>query len=226
MKRSFEKIRAVIIRWLVLFLSILIGFCILLIRARPIVISYAQSHAKALMISAFDSAVKTAITSLDYRYNDVAVISRTNDNIVSSIEIDYQKLNVLRAEISSWITQESQKNADNIISIPLGSLLGSEYTAGYGPNINFRLKFSQMPVLDFSSKFTSAGINSVFHQIIINADLSCSIIMLGADKSFSVKLTAVAAQTVISGAVPDNFTNVIETPESNVADDIFNFSEK
>ena len=226
MSRSFKKIRAVIIRWCVLLLSILIGFCILLIRARPIVISYAQCHAKALMISAFDSAVKSSIASLDYKYNDVAVISRTNDNLVSSIEIDYQKLNVLRAEISSRITQESQKNADSIISIPLGSLLGSEYTAGYGPNINFRLKFSQMPVLDFSSKFTSAGINSVFHQIIINADLSCSIIMLGADKSFSVKLTAVAAQTVISGVVPDNFTNVIETPESNVADDIFNFSEK
>ena len=48
--------------------------------------------------------------------------------------------------------------------------------------------------------------------------------MLGADKTFSVELTTVVAQTVISGAVPDNFTNVIETPESNVADDIFNFS--
>ena len=224
--RRFKNIKAVLIRWLVFISALLAGLCVLLIRARPIVISYAQSHAKALMISAFDSAVKSAITNLNYKYSDVAVITRTDDNLVSSIEIDYQKLNILRAGISEKITAESQKNSDNTISIPLGSLLGSEYTAGYGPDINFRLKFSQMPVLDFKSVFTSAGINSVFHQIIINADLSCSIIMLGADKSFSVKMTATVAQTVISGAVPGNFTNVVETPASNVADDIFNYSQK
>ena len=219
-------IKIVLYRWLFVLLSFLIVLCILLARARPIVISYAQSHAKALMISAFDNAVNSAISSLNYNYGDMAVITRSQDNLVSSIEIDYQKLNILRSEISSRISKESKKHSDNTLYIPLGSLLGSEYTAGYGPNIKFKLKFSQMPVLDFKSKFTSAGINSVLHQIIINADLSCSIIMLGADKSFSVNLTAIAAQTVISGAVPDNFTNVVETPSSNVADDIFNFSNK
>lgn len=224
MKFRINVLKTVIFRWLIVFLIIFLAFTVCLIRARPIVIAYAKSHAKAQMISAFDEAVKSAVGSLDYRYSDMAVITRLDDNTVGSIEIDYQKLNILRAEISRMITEKTNAKAENILHIPIGTLLGSEYTTGYGPKIKFKMQFSQMPVLDFESKFTSAGINSVFHQIIIKANLSGGIIMLGADKTFSVELTTVVAQTVISGAVPDNFTNVIETPESNVADDIFNFS--
>ena len=224
MKFRKNVIKSVLIRWFIVILALIIMLSVLLLRARPIIISYAQSHAKSVMINAFNDAVKHAITSLDYGYGDMAVITRTKENLVTSIEIDYQKLNILRAEISNQISKYSILNSDNTLNIPIGTLLGSEYTSGYGPAVKIKLRFSQMPILDFKSNFTSAGINMVLHQIIITADLSCSIVMLGADKAFSVKMTAIAAQTVISGAVPDNFTNVIETPNSNIADDIFNYS--
>ena len=223
-KLKKSRLKSVLLRWFIVFFALFTVFCIILIRARPIVISYAQSQAKALMILAFDSAVSNSISKLAFTYDDIAVISRNGDNSVSSIEIDYQKLNLLRAEISQQITKEALEKSDNVLSIPLGTLLGSEYTTGYGPAKQFRMKFSQIPMLDFSSRFTSAGINSIFHQIIIKADLSCGIIMLGADKSFSISLSAIVAQTVISGIVPGSFTNVVETPGSNIADDIFNFS--
>lgn len=225
MKNRVNNAKSIIIRWMIVLLLLLSIFVVLLMKARPIVISYAQSQAKSQMIYAFDEAVKTAMLSLDYAYNDLAVVTRKDDNMVSSIEIDYKRLNVLRSEISQKISEALNKRTDNILNIPIGTLLGNEYTTGYGPKIKFKMKFSQIPVLDFKSNFTSAGINSILHQIIIKADLTGSIIMLGADKSFSVSLTTIAAQTVISGAVPDSFTNVNETPDSNVADDIFNFSQ-
>ncbi|MBO4694266.1 MAG: sporulation protein YunB [Clostridia bacterium] len=225
MKSKIGAFKAVLFRWLFVALAITLILAIVIIRARPIVISYAQSHAKAQMISAFDVAVKSALLSLEYSYNDLAVVTRLSDNTVSSIEIDYAKLNTLRSEISKTISDEIYKKSENVLKIPIGTLLGSEYTTGYGPYIKFKLKFSHIPLLDFESNFRAAGINSVFHQIIIKANLSCGIIMLGADKTFSVDLSAIAAQTVIQGAVPDNFTNVVETPDSTVADDIFNFSQ-
>ena len=178
------------------------------------------------MISAFDDAVKTAISKLNYDYGDMAVVSRGDGNMVTSIEVDYAKLNTLRAEISATVYDTMAQKSDNQLYIPLGSLLGNEYTAGYGPRIKFNIQFLQIPRLDFESKFLAAGINNVFHQINIKAQLSYSIIMHGVDDTFTVSMTAIAAQTVIAGAVPDNFTNVIETPENNVADDIFNFSSK
>ncbi|MBO4733533.1 MAG: sporulation protein YunB [Clostridia bacterium] len=176
------------------------------------------------MVTAFDEAVRRAVNRLDYSYYDMAVITRTGDNLVSSIEIDYAKLNILRAEISKSVHEILCKKSNNTFYIPLGSLLGNEYTAGYGPDIKFKMQFTDISRLDFESSFYSAGINNVLHQINIKADLSYSIIMHGADETFSVGMTAVAAQTVIAGAIPENFTNVVETPDSNVADDIFNFA--
>ena len=223
MKR--DALKPVLLRWLMLISALTVALIILLLRARPVVLAYAQNRAKALMISAFDEAVKSAVVSLDFKYSDIAVIVRGEDNNVNSIEIDYQKLNLLRAEISKQISETLGRSEDGDLSIPLGTLLGNEYISGYGPTLNFKMRYSHVPVLDFESKFTSAGINSVFHQIIIKANLSCGVLMLGASNNFSVELSAIAAQTVISGVVPNSFTNVVETPGSNVADDIFNFSD-
>ncbi|MBR4910775.1 MAG: sporulation protein YunB [Clostridia bacterium] len=195
----------------------------IIINGRPAVRAYAETRARSIMISAFDGAVKSALTSLGYGYGDMAVVTRTSDNQVSSIEIDYQKLNILRAEISSRVYEEMSNRSSNSISIPLGTLLGSEYTAGYGPGIRFKIQFLQIPQLDYESKFLNAGINNILHRINITADLSYSIVMAGVDETFTVHLTAVAAQTVIMGVVPNSFTNVVETAESDTADDIFEF---
>ena len=109
-----KDLKSVLFRWLIVVIACILVFAVCLFRARPIVIAYAQSHAKAQMIAAFDEAVKSAITSLDYKYADMAVITRLNDNTVSSIEIDYQKLNILRAEISRIISEKTNEKSDNI----------------------------------------------------------------------------------------------------------------
>ena len=221
-----NSLKPILLRWLAVILAFISVVIVFMIRSRPVVLSYAKTRAESIMVSAFDEAVKTAITKLNYSYDDMTVITRDSNNFVRSIEIDYGKLNTLRAEISKSVYDTMAEKSDNRLYIPLGSLLGNEYTAGYGPRIKFNIRFLQIPRLNFESDFKAAGINNVFHQINIIADLSYCIIMHGVDETFTVRMSAVAAQTVIAGAVPDNFTNVIETPESNVADDIFNFANK
>ena len=213
-----------VIRWLILIFSIIIAVTVFMVRSRPTVLAYAKTRAESIMTSAFDEAVQAAIRNLNYSYSDMAVITRGKDNLVTSVEIDYLKLNLLRAEISKRVYDIMAQKSDNKLCIPLGTLLGNEYTAGYGPDIRFNIQFLQIPSLDFGTKLLSAGINNVLHQITVKARLSYSVVMRGVDETFSVSLTAIAAQTVIAGAVPENFTNVTETPESNIADDIFNFS--
>ena len=224
MVRKKSVLKSILLRWMAIFLCLILFAVIFMIRSRPVIISYAKTRAQSIMVTAFDEAVRRAVNRLDYSYYDMAVITRTGDNLVSSIEIDYAKLNILRAEISKSVHEILCKKSNNTFYIPLGSLLGNEYTAGYGPDIKFKMQFTDISRLDFESSFYSAGINNVLHQINIKADLSYSIIMHGADETFSVGMTAVAAQTVIAGAIPENFTNVVETPDSNVADDIFNFA--
>ena len=85
------------------------------------------------------------------------------------------------------------------------------------------MQLTETAVIDFESKLEDAGINSVMHQIIIKIDVNASVLMMGCTDGFSVSTTAIAAQTVIAGEVPDSFTNVIEYPNNDLADEIFNF---
>lgn len=219
-------IKSVAVKWLAVLVVLTIPIIVFMVRSRPVILSYMRSRAESIMTAAFDEAVKSAINILDYKYSDMAVITRNSDGLVTSVEIDYEKLNLLRAEISTQVYKIMGEKSNNVIKIPIGSLLGNEYTAGYGPSIIFKCSYLQIPLLDFNSKFTAAGINNVFHQININARLSYSVVSHGVDETFTVNLCATAAQTIIIGAVPSNFTNVIETPQSEIADDIFNYSNK
>ena len=49
--------------------------------------------------------------------------------------------------------------------------------------------------------------------------------MVGYTKGFKISTSALAAQTVIAGNVPDSFTQVEEHPGDDIADEIFNYAE-
>lgn len=87
------------------------------------------------------------------------------------------------------------------------------------------MQLTETAILDFESEFISAGINNVLHRIIIKIDVNASVLMLGCTDGFKVSTTAIAAQTVIAGEVPDAFTNVIEYPNNDLADELFNFGD-
>ncbi|MEE0807945.1 MAG: sporulation protein YunB, partial [Acutalibacteraceae bacterium] len=96
---------------------------------------------------------------------------------------------------------------------------------GYGPQIKFKMRLTETAILDFESKVIDAGINNVLHQIIINIDINANVLMVGYTKGFKISTSALAAQTVIAGSVPDSFTRVEEHPGDDIADEIFNYAE-
>ena len=70
---------------------------------------------------------------------------------------------------------------------------------------------------NFSHEFKSVGINQVLHIIMIDMSISGSFVMIGYRGGVTAATSAIAAQTVISGAVPGAYTNVIESENDNTA---------
>lgn len=216
---------SVLKRWLVLMLCVAIVFIGSFFSVKPFVFSYAKSEAETIIINAANDAVLNVLAKNDITYNNLSNVSRDAEGMITGIEIDIEKVNRLKSQISSEMSRIiSQKNKYDL-NIPVGTLIGSEYTTGYGPKIRFKMQLTETAILDFESCFNSAGINNVLHQIIIKIDVKASVLMMGGTDGFSVSTTALAAQTVIAGGVPDSFTNVIEYPENDLADEIFNFGE-
>ena len=212
-------------RWFVVLLCLCFVSICCFISVKPFVFTYAKSEAETIILNAANTAVLNIIEKNGISYSDISNVSRQDDGVITGIEIDIEKVNLLKSQISNELARIIAENNKYDLFVPLGTLFGNEYTTGYGPNVRFKMQLTETAILDFESKFTSAGINNVLHQIIINIDVKASVLMMGCTDGFSVSTKALAAQTVISGTVPDSYTNVIEYPNNDLADELFNFGD-
>ncbi len=197
----------------------------LIYSVKPLVFVFAKSRAETIILNAANRAIINILNDNDITYSDIAVISRDSQNNITGIEIDINKINLLKSLVSIEMSENISDEDTYELNIPIGTLIGSEYTTGFGPKIKFKMQLTETAVVDFESRFESSGINSVLHQILINIDVTASVLMMGFTQGFNISTSAIAAQTVISGYVPDNFTNVDEYPGGDIADEIFNYAE-
>ena len=226
MRKRFKKQTVTLIkRWMAVIFCLVLAFIICVISVKPFVFTYAKSEAETIILNAANEAVLNVLNKNDIKYSDISIISRDDSGAITGIEINVEKVNLLKSSLSNEISRIVSAKNKYDLNIPIGSLFGSEYTTGYGPQIKFKMQLTETAILDFESRFESAGINNVLHQIIIKIDVNVSILMMGCTDSFSVSTTALAAQTIISGEVPDSFTNVIEQPNNDLADEVFNFGD-
>lgn len=226
MRKKLKKQTITLIkRWVILIFCLVLAFVICVISVKPFVFTYAKSEAETIVLNAANEAVLNVLDKNNIKYSDISIISRDDNGAITGIEINIEKVNLLKSSLSNEISRIVSTKNKYDLNIPIGSLFGNEYTTGYGPKIKFKMQLTETAILDFESHFESAGINNVLHQIIIKIDVTASILMMGCTDSFSVSTTALAAQTVISGEVPDSFTNVIEQPNNDLADEVFNFGD-
>ncbi len=212
-------------RWVFVALAVFLIFVFCFISVKPFVFVYAKSEAETILLNAANRAVLNVLEKNNISYSAMSNVSRDGEGLITGIEIDIEKVNLLKSQISNELARLVSQNNKYDLYIPVGTLFGNEYTTGYGPRIHFKMQLTETAIVDFKSSFTSAGINNVLHQILITIKINASVLLMGFTDSFSVNTTAIAAQTVIAGAVPDSFTNVIEHPNDDIADEIFNYAD-
>ena len=179
----------------------------ILIRARPMIYDVAVSNAETLALRLTDTAVSRVLDGEKIEYDSIITLNHSEDGAVNSLEVNPLMINRLKTEISSEVSRLVSESPECPVVFPIGSLIGGEYTAGLGPMLNF----------------ISSGINQVLHQILLEIKVNGSVLSVGSRYPFSTSTSAIAAQSVIVGAVPDAFTNVIENPYNDIAGYIFDY---
>ena len=183
----------------------------------PVIKRYAESVAETVMLNSANEAVITVLKDEDITYDEIAKLSRAEDGTVQSLEIDVYKINNLKSRISNEISRIIGGREEYKVSIPAGSFFDTPYTSGIGPKIPFKMQMTTTAFVDFTHEFRSAGINQVLHLIHIKINIRGSFVTAWYTGGISTQTTAIAAQTVIVGATPDAFTNVIEDVDDNTA---------
>ena len=192
------------------------------LRLRELVKAFAKSEIKTALINATNRSCERILSDNAVSYDDLAVISRDESGLATSVEIDTVSANLLKATLTNEIAKELALISTRTISVPLCAAFGIYYTSFKTPTISYTVHITTTVTSDFKSNFYSAGINQVLHQIVLNVGLESDIAMLSEKTENSFSTNFLIAQTVIVGAVPEAFTEV-KNATDEVMEDIFDF---
>lgn len=203
--------------WLILILVLIIIIGICYFKTLPVIKGYSESVAETIMLNTANEAVINVLKDENISYNDIAVLSKNESGMVQSLEIDIYKINNLKSRISNEISKIINNREEFNIFVPIGSFFSTPYTSGIGPKIPFKMQLTSTAFVDFTHEFKAAGINQVLHLIHVKIRIKGSFVTAWYKGGISTETSIIAAQTVIVGAVPDAFTNVIEDIDDNTA---------
>jgi sporulation protein YunB len=221
LKRKGKNFRLIYIAISIL-LIFLIFFVSLDKRLRPIITDYSASVGETLMIKLVDETVAQIFEEEGVEYDDLVTLSRDENGNVTSLQINTAKINYIKSNISVMVAEKIAQKERYTLKIPLGTIIGNEYTVGRGPDIKFKMQITTTVIADFESRFYSAGINQALHQIHIKVKMNGQTVIPWYRSAFNLETSVIAAETVIVGITPDAYTNVIESG-TDVTEDVFDF---
>ena len=181
---------------------------------RPILVSLATTRVSNMVNRIVSEAVDEAIEGGNIRYSDLITFEKDNNGQITAIYSNMAAFNRLQSKILDIILARIDQVSARELSIPVGRLTGSVLLAGRGPRISVRMESVGSSSANFENEFASAGINQTKHQIVLNIDVSVSILLPGFSTATTVSNAVTVAETVIVGAVPDTYTYFSSTPES------------
>lgn len=206
---------------------ILTGTLILLICVdgfvRAVIRGYPMSVASGVMLDYMDKAMQNVMKTAAFDASKVDRVIYGEDGQVLSIETDTVALTGIKTSFAGELNRLLNEYGNTIrISVPLGTLIGNEYTIGRGPKISFRLQYSWSVTTDLESSFGEAGINNSLHTITMNVTNHLFIVIPWGNSVQDVSTEYILAETVIVGKVPEAYTNVYDGA-GDVVDDLFNY---
>lgn len=203
---------------------LLVGVVALLITVdgvvRSVISDYPMNVSSGVITNMMDNAMDRVLSESNLSPNAVDNVVYNENGAVLGIETDTSQLTRIKTEFTKKFNELLYKQGDILkISVPIGTLIGHEYTVGRGPKISFNLQFTCTVSSELKSTFSDAGVNNTLHTIELCVTNNIYIIIPWGHNSRTVNTKYIISQTVIVGDIPDAFTN-INGANDEITDDI------
>lgn len=189
-------------------LLILTTFFLIDGKIRPVIQSIAESQARNMTMQAVNEAVLEALGQAGVAYGELVTIHKEETGRITSIETNVVQANSLQAQIGNGIARRIAEAKSYEISIPIGSLSGSELLLGRGPSLKLKMTLEASTILQLRNQFTEAGVNQTHHQVMLDIQTHVLFITPDSYEPTEVKTSVCIAETVIVGEVPQVYAGV------------------
>ncbi len=174
---------------------------IVLPRGAEILHSYAETN----MFEILNSTIEEVTEKYSADYNTLVNISYTPDGDISTVSVNYSIVNEMKSEIAMIVSQKLNKQDEIPVYVPLGAFCNNIFLMGKGPRIKFILVQRGCVQADFEHGFEAAGVNQVMHTLKVTLDADVALMLPFYDTHTYMKTSAILAQTVINGDIPDYY---------------------
>lgn len=187
-----------------------IGLALLVISAldralRPVVTALAQAKTENVVTGIINDAVMETLAAEAVVYQDLVTLDRDNAGQVTVLAADAVKTNLLRTQILEHVLDKVDSLNNEDLGIPLGSITGLSTASDWGPDLPVEVLTAATPTAEFRNVFTSEGINQTLHQIMLDVQVSITLLIPGGTVETQVSSEVCVAETLLLGQVPDTY---------------------
>lgn len=186
---------------------LILFFCVYLFFVKyvnPVILSTTQYKVQSLMLKAVNSAV-SEVMSDNIIYDDLVKTVLNASGDITMIQANSVMIN----RLSKQLVKEAQNNIEKIgdmgVNVPVGTFSGIPILVGRGPDIKLKLLPIGSISADFTSMFSTAGINQTNHKIYINVVASVGIVMPLESKVVSSSIQVLVCESLIVGKIPETY---------------------
>ena len=198
------------VAWIAIALVLLfMGAALIVVRIRPMVTRLAESRATNRVNRIVAEAVSDAVASGQVDCSRLITFEKDSGGKVTALRSNMPEFNRLQTLISDAVLERLSEMSPVDLSIPLGTLTGSNLLAGRGPYIHVRTQSVGTATAKLRNALTAAGINQTKHQVLLDVEVYVT--------SVQVNNELCVAETVIVGNVPETYT-YFSTTEDKVED--------
>ncbi len=175
---------------------------------RPLAIKLALAEATDTITVTVNDVVREKLTDGSLDYSNLVTLEKDESGRISALVTNVANINLLQAGITRAVVERFLTAERTTVSVPLGNIIGGAVFSGHGPAVKVTILSVSNVSADFKNEFTSAGINQTRHQILLDVDVTLSILMAGYHETDVVNTQISVAETVIVGTVPETYAAI------------------
>ena len=175
-----------------------------------LILPIVKTYSSAQIQSATEKAVNIAVSNVinrSLRYDSLIDITYNSDGEISSFSANQHEINSIAREIVKEAQFQMNSLGEDGVNINLGTFTGFPFLIGKGPLINLKLMPIGVVGSDFTSEFSSVGINMTKHSLFLYIDVKVSMVMPIKGYEFNITNQVLLAESIIVGKVPDVYFN-------------------
>ena len=184
---------------------------------RPAAETITRHQIKVNAMRIINDAMSSELQEDPVAYEDLVIVLQNREGNVTSIQSDMVGINLLKSRMTARIIDELLRPGNSSVHIRLGTLAGSHFFAGRGPEIEIRLMPVGHMTAQIYNEFTSAGINQTLHRIVLEVGLEIDAVFPGYRVKTETATSYVIAETVVVGNIPEGYIQITGLDISTLA---------